>query len=111
MSKSFGGVVWAGVCALFLMASAAPSWAAPKIIFCTSAGINTAIQPVLYAQSAGLFEKNGVTVERLDLQDLMVRYAAAADAVDDMELEETERVFADIFWPDAVLESPFHGRI
>ena len=35
----------------------------------TSGGINTAIQPVLYAKSAGLFEKVGVAVETTDMVD------------------------------------------
>jgi hypothetical protein len=35
----------------------------------TSGGLNTAIQPVLYAKSAGLFEKVGLAVETTDMVD------------------------------------------
>jgi NitT/TauT family transport system substrate-binding protein len=35
----------------------------------TSGGLNTAIQPVLYAKSAGLFEKAGLAVETTDMVD------------------------------------------
>jgi NitT/TauT family transport system substrate-binding protein len=37
--------------------------------FGTSAGINTAIQPALYAKAAGLFAKNGLDVSFVDMAD------------------------------------------
>lgn len=42
--------------------------------------------------------------ERLDLQELMVRYARAID------IDDSEQEFLEIFTPDAVLDSPVSGH-
>ena len=59
--------------AAFGMASgfstAAQAQSAGKIKLCTSAGMNAAIQPVIYAQNKKLYEKHGLEIERIDLQD------------------------------------------
>ena len=53
--------------------------------FCTSAGINPSIQPVLYAEKGKFFEKNGLKVELLHMNDsvtgLQAMLAGACDMV------------------------------
>ncbi len=48
---------------------AAAAQAKAPLKFGTSAGLNTAIMPCLYAQSAGLFDKYGLAVQFVDMAD------------------------------------------
>lgn len=68
-----GRVLVGGVLSLLIGALGGPTAFAAEALgpikVGTSGGINTAIQPVLYAKSAGLFEKNGLAAQTIDMVD------------------------------------------
>jgi NitT/TauT family transport system substrate-binding protein len=64
------GIRWMVLIAVALLATAlAGSASAETLRFGLSAGINTAVQPALYAKSAGLFAAAGLDVRFVDLND------------------------------------------
>ena len=74
-----------GSAAMLAAARFGPAGAAAlaPLRFGTSAGINTAIQPCLYAKTSGLYEKYGLNVSFVDMQDdTTAMQALIADACD-----------------------------
>jgi NitT/TauT family transport system substrate-binding protein len=64
-SFSFGALIVGAA----LIGASLPSNAQTAVQLGASGGLNTAIEPILYAQSAGLFKKNGLDVDIVQMTD------------------------------------------